>query len=125
MSTLSSSEPGAKAGGDGGETPVQHLVLFRLPAPAGPEVEAEMRRQIAAWAGVIPGLRRLRFGADTGGRARGYQFALLTEFDDQAAMDAYVPHPLHAAFLQWVVDRQFEVLRFDYPLDGATSLLES
>ncbi len=124
MSTLSSSEPGAGQGGSGGKA-VQHLVLFRLPAPPGLEVETEMRRQIAAWAGVIPGLRRLRFGADTGGRALGYQFALLTEFDDQAAMDAYVTHPLHAAFLRWVVDRQFEVLRFDYPLDEATSLLES
>ncbi|MGC8472877.1 MAG: Dabb family protein [Candidatus Dormibacteria bacterium] len=121
---MSSSEPGPGSG-EGGETAVQHLVLFRLPATPGPEVEAEMRRQIGAWAGVIPGLRRLRFGADTGGRAMGYQFALLTEFDDQAAMDAYVTHPLHAAFLSWVVDRQFEVLRFDYPLDAATSLLES
>ena len=114
-----------RSGKGGVGKPVQHLVLFRLPTTPGPEVEAEMRRQIAPWAGVIPGLRRLRFGADTGGRAQGYQFALLTEFDDQAAMDAYVPHPLHAAFLRWVLDRQFEVLRFDYPLDEATSLLES
>jgi hypothetical protein len=84
-----------------------------------------MREQIAAWAGVILGLRRLRFGADTGGRSLGYQFALLTEFDDQAAMDAYLTHPLHATFLTWVVERHFEVLRFDYPLDAATSLLEA
>jgi hypothetical protein len=114
-----------RSGKGGLERAVQHLVLFRLPTAPGPEVEAEMRRQIAAWAGVIPGLRRLRFGADTGGRALGYQFALLTEFDDQAAMDAYVTHPLHAAFLQWVVDRHFEVLRFDYPLDEDTSLFET
>ena len=125
MSTSSSSEQGARSGEGGLEKPVQHLVLFRLPATPGPEVETEMRRQIAAWAGAIPGLRRLRFGADTGGRAQGYQFALLTEFDDQAAMDAYVTHPLHASFLKWAVDRRFEVLRFDYPLDEATSLLES
>ena len=104
---------------------MQHLVLFRLPTPPAPEVEAEMRRQIATWVGVIPGLRRLRFGADTGGRAAGYQFALLTEFDNQAAMDAYGPHPLHAAFLNWVTERRFEVLRFDYPLNPTTSLLES
>ena len=124
MSTLSSSDPGSGSGGGRGKA-VQHLVLFRLPTTPGPEVETEMRRQIGAWAGVIPGLRRLRFGADTGGRAMGYQFALLTEFDDQAAMDAYVTHPLHAEFLRWAVDRQFEVLRFDYPLDEVTSLLES
>ena len=105
--------------------PVQHLVLFRLAEPPGPEVEEEMRRQISIWAGAIPGLRRLRFGADTGGRAAGYQFCLLTEFEDAEALAAYLPHPLHAAFLRWVQDRPFEVLRFDYPLDERTSLLES
>ncbi len=102
----------------------QHLVLFRLPEPPEPEVEEEMRRQISTWVGSIPGLVRLRFGADVGGRADGYQFGLLTEFTDLAAMEAYVPHPLHAAFLRWVTARPFEVLRFDYELTGATSLLE-
>lgn len=105
--------------------PVQHLVLFRLAEPPGPEVEEEMRRQISTWPGAIPGLRRLRFGADTGGRADGYQFCLVTEFEDAAALAGYLPHPLHAAFLRWVQDRPFEVLRFDYHLDGKTSLLET
>ncbi len=104
--------------------PIQHLVLFRLPEAPGPEVEAEMRRQIASWVGVVPGLRRLRFGADIGGRAEGYQFGLLTEFESAEALAAYVPHPLHAAFLEWVSARPFEVLRFDYPLTAETSLLE-
>lgn len=103
---------------------VQHLVLFRLPEAPGPEVEAEMRRQISTWAGRIPGLLRLRFGADVGGGAQGYQFALLTEFEDAAAQAAYVPHPLHAAFLGWVNGHHFEVLRFDHPLNPETSLLE-
>ncbi|MHB8393144.1 MAG: Dabb family protein [Candidatus Dormibacteria bacterium] len=105
-------------------TRFQHLVLFRLSETPGPEVEAEMRRQISSWVGVIPGLVRLRFGADVGGRSEGYQFGLVTEFTDLAAMEAYGPHPLHAAFLQWVTARPFEVLRFDYPLTDDISLLE-
>ncbi len=106
------------------QEPIQHLVLFRLPQAPGPEVEAEMRRQISTWAGQIPGLIRIRFGADSGGRAQGYQFGLLTEFVDADAMAAYQPHPLHAAFLSWVVEHKFEVLRFDYPLNSRTSILE-
>jgi hypothetical protein len=105
--------------------PVQHLVLFRLREEPGPTVEEEMRRQISAWAGVIPGLRRLRFGADVGGRADGYQFCLLTEFDDAEALAAYITHPLHQAFLKWVLERPFDVLRFDHPLTPKTSLWES
>lgn len=104
--------------------PVQHLVLFRLREPPGPEIEEEMRRQISSWVGEIPGLRRLRFGADVGGRAQGYQYCLLTEFEDADALAAYLPHPLHQSFLRWVTERPFDILRFDYPLDELTSLWE-
>ncbi|MGH7642313.1 MAG: Dabb family protein [Candidatus Dormibacteria bacterium] len=103
--------------------PIQHLVLFRLRADSGAEVEDEMRRQIARWAG-LPGLRRLRFGRDTLDRADGYQFGLFTEFSDSAAYAAYLVHPLHQSFLAWVRERPFDVIRFDYPLTEETSLQE-
>jgi hypothetical protein len=105
-------------------TPVQHLVLFRWPGEPEPQVEEEMRRQISEWPGVIPGLLRLRFGRDVGGRAEGYQFGLLTEFIDEEALSAYVTHPVHQSFLNWVRERPFDVIRFDYPLTSETSLLE-
>jgi hypothetical protein len=104
--------------------PVQHLVLFRWPGEPEPELEDEMRRQISAWVGVIPGLLRLRFGRDVGGRAEGYQFGLLTEFNDEQALSAYLTHPLHQSFLNWVRERPFDLIRFDYPLTSDTSLLE-
>ncbi|HEY6538076.1 MAG TPA: Dabb family protein [Candidatus Dormibacteraeota bacterium] len=110
--------------GQGNPAPVQHLVLFRLREPAGDEVESEMRRQIGQWAG-LPGLLRLRFGRDILGRADGYQFCLFTEFTDPDAYAAYVAHPLHQSFLAWVLERPFDLIRFDYPLvEGVTSLLE-
>lgn len=108
----------------GAPGPIQHLVLFRLAQDPGAEVEAEMRRQISLWVDAIPGLRRLRFGRDTLGRADGYQFGLLTEFTDPATYAAYLVHPLHQSFLAWVKPRHFEVIRFDYPLTAQTSLLE-
>ncbi|MGC2192561.1 MAG: Dabb family protein [Candidatus Dormiibacterota bacterium] len=104
--------------------PIQHLVLFRLREEPRPEVEEEMRRQIAKWAG-LPGLRRLRFGRDTLERADGYQFGLLTEFTDSDAYAAYLIHPLHQSFLAWVLERPIDVIRFDYPLTAQTSLQES
>jgi hypothetical protein len=103
--------------------PIQHLVLFRLRDDPGPEVEEEMRRQIAKWVG-LPGLRRLRFGRDTLERADGYQFGLFTEFSDPTAYAAYLVHPLHQSFLAWVLERSFDVIRFDYPLTDQTSLQE-
>jgi Stress responsive A/B Barrel Domain len=106
------------------DSPVQHLVLFRWPGEPDPHLEEEMRRQISMWPGVIPGLLRLRFGRDIGGRADGYQFGLLTEFSDPEALSAYLTNPVHQSFLNWVRERPFEVLRFDYPLTAETSLLE-
>lgn len=111
------------APGPDASLPIQHLVLFRLREDPGPEVEAEMRRQIAKWVG-LPGLRRLRFGRDTLERADGYQFGLFTEFSDPAAYAAYLVHPLHQSFLAWVLERAFDVIRFDYPLTAETSLQE-
>lgn len=105
------------------DLPIQHLVLFRLAEDPGPEVEEEMRRQIVQWVG-IPGLRRLRFGRDTLGRAEGYQFGLLTEFSDPATYAAYLAHPLHQSFLAWVLARSFDVIRFDCALTAQTSLRE-
>jgi hypothetical protein len=111
--------------GDAPSVPIQHLVLFRLREEAGPDVEEEMRRQIARWVG-LPGLLRLRFGRDTLERADGYQFGLYTEFSDAAAYAAYQVHPLHQSFLAWVLERPFDVLRFDYPLiRGVSSLYET
>jgi Stress responsive A/B Barrel Domain len=108
-----------------GGTPIQHLVLFRWPGEPEPQLEEEMRRQISEWAGVIPGLLRLRFGRDVGGRADGYQFGLLTEFSDAQALSGYLTHPVHLSFLNWVKERPFDVIRCDYPLTAETSLLES
>ncbi|HVC39879.1 MAG TPA: Dabb family protein [Candidatus Dormibacteraeota bacterium] len=102
--------------------PIQHLVLFRLREEPQPEVEQEMRRQIARWVG-LPGLRMLRFGRDTLERADGYQFGLLTEFSDPAAYAEYLIHPLHQSFLAWVLERPFDVIRFDYALTDQSSLL--
>jgi hypothetical protein len=95
-----------------------------VPGDPEPHVEEEMRRQISECVGVIPGLVRLRFGRDVGGRAEGYQFALLTEFRDDRALSAYLTHPLHQSFVSWVRERPFELIRFDYPLTAETSLLD-
>ncbi len=103
---------------------VQHVVLFRFPAPLGPEEAAEMRRLVAGWPDQIGGFRRLRFGTDLNGgeRARGHQFLLLTEHDGVPELRAYQQHPVHLAFTDWVFSRGCEVLAFDYQLDAGTVL---
>lgn len=94
----------------------QHVVLFRFPSPLSEEERRDMRSQVQAWAGTVPGLVGLRFGSDVSGRSGGWEYLLLTEFTDDESHRAYYDHPLHRAFSDWVFSRKCEVIRFDYPL---------
>jgi heme-degrading monooxygenase HmoA len=102
----------------------QHIVLFRFPAPLSEDEQRDLAAQVRAWAGTIPGLVGVRFGADVGGRAGGWQYLLVTEFEDDETHRAYYEHPLHQAFSKWVFDRNCEVVRFDYPLNEVTLFAE-
>ncbi len=98
----------------------QHVVLFRFPQPLSEDEERDMASQVRAWAGTVPGLVGLRFGADVSGRSGGWQYLLLTEFADDGSHRAYYEHPLHKAFSAWVFDRSCEVARMDFPLTDQT-----
>jgi hypothetical protein len=103
---------------------LQHVVLFSFPEDLGPEDDAEMRRQVAAWPELIGGMTVVRLGRSIDeSRTRGYQYLLHTEFPDVPALRAYQQHPVHQDFLRWVLDRNCTPLAFDYPLDETTVVL--
>ena len=106
-------------------TRVQHVVLFKFPGELTADEERWMFDIVGSWPKEIPGFTRLRLGKDVGGRSGGFDYLLLTEFESDAAMQAYFPHPRHQEFAKWVADMQAEVLRNDYGLDDSTSLLET
>lgn len=97
-------------------TKAQHVVLFRFPEPLSEAEEREMFEQIKAWPDDIPGLTGLRIGKDVGGRSQGFDYLLLTEFEDEEAHQAYYSQPTHVSFGQWVAARNAEVIRVDYAL---------
>ena len=102
---------------------VQHVVLLKFPHELAPEEEAEMAGLVTRWRESIAGLTGLRLGRDVGGRSGGFQYLLLTEFEDEAAHRAYYDHPTHLAFSDWVFSRQCEVIRMDYELDESTLIV--
>jgi hypothetical protein len=102
----------------------QHVVLFKFPEPLTEDQERIMWDFVRRWPAEIQGMTTVRIGKDVGGRSGGYDYLLLTEFEDEDAMAAYFPHPAHAAFGEWVFgEMRCEVLRVDYPLDETTQLL--
>jgi heme-degrading monooxygenase HmoA len=97
--------------------------LFKFPNELTAEEEAEMLEQIRRWPEAIPGFTGLRVGKDVGGRSAGYEYLLITEFEDEAAHQSYYSQPTHVAFAEWVAERKAEVIRVDYPLNEDSLLL--
>jgi hypothetical protein len=103
---------------------LQHIVLFSFPEPLSEADAAQMRSMVASWPHEIGLMTRCRFGTDlTGERTRGYAYLLYTEFPDQQALRRYQEHPVHRAFLKWIIDRDCTPLAFDYHLDDSTVLM--
>jgi heme-degrading monooxygenase HmoA len=102
---------------------VQHVVLFNFPQDLSAQEEQEMERHIRVWPDTIRGLIGLRFGKDVGGRSKGYDYLLLTEFENEEAHQAYYSHHSHVDFSEWVAAHGAELIRVDYPLDEQSLLL--
>ena len=83
-----------------------------------------MREMVASWPSEIGLMSKCRLGTDlTGARTRGYSHLLYTEFADVDTLNRYRAHPAHAAFSDWVMERDCTVLAFDYHLDRGTVLM--
>jgi Glu-tRNA(Gln) amidotransferase subunit E-like FAD-binding protein len=103
---------------------LQHVVLFSFPEDLDDTDWAEMQRHVRSWPTEIGGIDKIRLGASINvERTRGYQYLLYIEVTDEAALVKYQKHPVHQAFLRWVLDRECTPLAFDYHLDDKTIIL--
>jgi hypothetical protein len=82
---------------------VFHVFAFQWKSQATEEEKARAKKDIAAFQGQIPGLLETHVGANISPRGKGYTFGGIMRFRDQAALDAYVQHPMHQALLVWLV----------------------
>ena len=103
--------------------PVQHVVLFKFPKELSPEKEKEMFERVRAWPQHIKELTGLRFGKDENGRSAGFDYLLLTQFDNEEDHQSYYSQDLHVAFSEWVRDQNAEIIRVDYRLTPETLLI--
>ena len=79
-----------------------HIFGFRwMPAATDGDKE-RARREILGFGASVPGLLTVQAGRNVSPRGRGYEFAGLMTFSDEAAYAAYTTHPLHVALLEWL-----------------------
>ncbi len=74
---------------------IRHIVLWRLKPEAHAQfglIASSLQEQV----GRIPGLLRVEVGRNFKEGRRAVDFALVCDFADRAALDAYHKHPAHS-----------------------------
>jgi quinol monooxygenase YgiN len=85
---------------------LRHVVSFKLTAEdreTKAAQAAEISRRLDALVPLIPQVRQLNLGVDTGETAGNWDIVLVADYDDADALDAYQTHPEHqkvAAFIR-------------------------
>jgi hypothetical protein len=95
---------------------IHHVVLIRLKKDLGDREGAKLLERARELLEPIPGVKNLRLGRGLGKKAEaGFPYALIMDFEDRTALDAYQVHPDHQRFVREVVDPiQDEKKVFDY-----------
>jgi len=95
--------------------PTHHVVLLRFRAGATAEEIENVGTAIRGLAGAIAGVEDVRWGAGSSpeGLEHGYTHGFVMRFRDDAARDAYLPHPLHRPVAETIGRLCEDVLVFD------------
>ena len=93
-----------------------HVVLIRLKPEVSEGGAREFLAQAKAVLGPIPFVRNLRVGRGLGVKSEvDHPFALVMEFEDEAALEGYQVHPEHRRFVEEIVGPiQDDKKVFDY-----------
>ena len=95
---------------------LRHVVLFGFGEQTSPAEIAEVIRRFAGLKALIPGIEDFEWGenASPEGLHQGHSHAFLLTFASAEARDAYLVHPDHAAFANWVRPFVSSVTVLDY-----------
>ena len=76
---------------------IEHIVMIEFKADTTEEQRAATMAELVALKDKIPGIERSRVGMNYSDRAGKIELAAVMTLTDQAALDAYGPHPEHTA----------------------------
>jgi Stress responsive A/B Barrel Domain len=95
---------------------LRHVVLFGFVSDASEAAIAEVVRRFAELKTLVPGMDAFEWGKNCSpeGVDRGHSHAFLLTFNSSEARDAYLVHPNHVAFSEWVRSLVSTVTVVDY-----------
>lgn len=94
---------------------VEHLVLFKLKAETGPEDKrriVETLKELASIDGIVEFSAGLNHSRE--GKSQGFEIGMRIAFQDQAALDAYLPSQMHVATVDRIRTFLDDVIVVDY-----------
>jgi len=83
---------------------IRHIVAWKLASEDAVEKAAQAQKisaDLLALRGVVPSIGEIAVGPDVVG-GTNWDVALVADFADQAALDAYLVHPDHQAVVGYV-----------------------
>lgn len=101
---------------------IRHVVMWRVAGGCAQEKAQNMnliRESFDSLRNRVPGLLRLEIGADTSGVDYACDLVLVSDFESQAALDAYAIHPEHLRVRQVIGDRRTHRYQVDYAVPEA------
>lgn len=84
---------------------IRHIVAFRLGATDETQRSTDaagIRERLSALVGVIPGLQTVTVGRDLGLVDGHWDVVLVSEHDDNPALEGYQAHPAHKEAAAWI-----------------------
>jgi len=95
---------------------LQHVVLFEFANAADSRAIAEVVYRFAALKTLVPGVDAFEWGENCSPEDlhRGHTHVFLLTFGSAEARDAYLIHPNHVAFADWVKPLLASVTVLDY-----------
>lgn len=91
-----------------------HVVLFKFKPDASAAQTAQLEAGLKGLPAVISEIREFRVGRDVVHSARSYDLALVSTFDDLAAMQRYQVHPAHQQVVALVKELCTGVVAVDF-----------
>jgi quinol monooxygenase YgiN len=92
-----------------------HLVFYRMKQGFGKADEDRLVEEAERQLSKVRGVRNLRAGRSIAGRGEGYSVALVMDFADGAALEAYRADPAHQRFVKEIAEPCVEeIWRFDF-----------
>ena len=95
---------------------LRHLGFFKFKPEIMPDEIAAVWRTMENFQREIPGILEFTWGPDasTEGLADGFTHCRCMTFESVAARDAYLPHPVHQAAVQFVVPKLERFIVMDH-----------